>query len=309
MLKLITIVLCVIEATSSLSASLGEHDLSLHLYTEDGQVAQLAYATRAVSQGLPGVGFMDEESGCVALFTANMASSSLALSRGSAFDVTSEGSIVCLTAGYKPDCTYLLNQMNVQIQNHCLTFGEPPNLDHLGSELSQWMTRGMYRGTEDPMSRPLAASLMIAMYDGDLKRNRLMQVDNTGYINDRRLAVLGALSESDKSDLCTAVLPSDADLGEQTNLQREGKDILERWLRKCEKCAAILLKESAYSDRDRNQGCDVSLDCCVVDPAGKVHRSPHTLMSVNDTIAWIRSTVRAQSLVVNILVRAINVRN
>lgn len=293
MLVFIVLMLCLVQSTSRLSKGLGTNDLSLHLYTEDGQVAQLAYAQRAVSRCQPRFGFFDDDTGRIALFSVTKLPPRLVSAHSFSIDVANEGAIVCLTAGYQSDCTYLLNHKNILIQTHCLTYGEPPNLDSLGSELSEWMTRGMYMQREDPLSRPLAASLLIAAHDRDLKRNRLMQVDNSGYISDRRLSMLGSLSDKDKVDLCSAVMQTAAgtagDTGDKEEREQEdgsqnSKKQEEAWLRKCEKCASILL-------HNRDESEDFGLDCCVLDTAGSVHRPPQTLVSVQDTITWIRSTI------------------
>lgn len=265
--------------------SIGENDLSLHLYTPDGQVAQLAYASRAIESSPTRISFSDERTGIIAAFASNGAESELCNGPKPAIEVARDISVAYVPTGYSPDISYLLRKINGIVQSHCLTYGEAPNVDYLAYHISHWITRGMYKeDSEDRLSRPLAAAVTIAAYDKVHNQNRLVQIDNTGYVCDKSLSILGTILPKDRDnlmDILESITGSDG-------------EAIQTCLDKCKACAQILLKDDWLEEKDVGDS-EYALDCCLLDATGKIYRTPAPLRSVKDTIAWIESTVREET--------------
>ena len=273
-------------STKCVQQSIGENDLSLHLYTPDGQVAQLAYATRAIESSPSRISFRDENTGFIASFATSIVDSALCSGFKPAVEVARDISVVYIPSGYPPDISYLLGKINGIVQSHCLTYGEAPNLDYLAYHISHWITRGMYKEeSEDRLSRPLAAAVTIAAYDKVYKRNRLVQVDNTGYVCGKSVSLLGAISTADRDNLMSIL---------ERQHPQPSEDSVQNWLNKCKACVQVLLKEDWLEENDAADETHV-LDCCVLDANGKIYRAPAPLRTVKETIAWIEGTVKNEN--------------
>jgi 20S proteasome alpha/beta subunit len=267
--------LLVVTARSAGSAAL--NDLSMHKYTDNGEVAQLAYAARAVSRSSPRLCFKDEQTGCILLFAFNKAASDLSSRFSSGIEFAPEANTVLLPVGYGPDSRYLLTQVNMVVQNHCLVYGEGPNLHYLAMQISRWVTRGMYRGGEDPIARPLASAVVLAAVDsgGSEAVNRLLQVDNTGAVTERRVSMMGALSAVLQEKILrilrepTDVLPTVTG----TSSAREGRLLL-----RVEECLALLMEER-----------DDVVECAILKSSGSISRSP--VLRSDQAVAWIKAAV------------------
>lgn len=273
----------------------GGDDLSLHSYTPDGQVEQLAFATRAIDRGPPRISFRDHDTGIVTSFAMGDLPSSLRDRMKPAIEVNPDISVAFTTAGYGPDVSYLLNKLNNIVQAHCKTYGEAPNLDFLSFHLSSWVTSGMYKqNKEDKLSRPLAVAVAIAAYDRAFKRNRLVLVDNTGYSADTSSSLLGRFTDTDR-DTITAALTSAPQPSEQSphplSLTKNHK--LDRWQKKCHTCLTTLIQEE-----DAEFATQV-LDCCILDAHGTVYRTSRPLRTVAETVDWIKKTVHNDNFCVS----------
>lgn len=141
-------------------------DTTLHRYTETGEVAQLIYATRAVQRSTsPLVAFSDYQGRWGMLIrqirpksnsqlllrdaksislSVPIKSSPLSLQRNLIM-LKTENNIAFTTVGLPADCTYLERQISLITQNHKLTFGEEPSVEHLSAQIGQWVARGLYR--------------------------------------------------------------------------------------------------------------------------------------------------------------------
>jgi 20S proteasome alpha/beta subunit len=201
--------------------------------------------------------------------------------------------LVCISAGYAPDCRYLLNQFNQLVQNHCFLYGESPNAEYVKHHLSRWMTRGLYDSEEDPVSRPLAAAVAIAAYDHDTNSNKLVEIHNNGYAEETSLAILGGLSPQTRQKiamLCEDSHPAAAATVAPTNVGNvEDKN---SWEERCRQCLDVLLEASKGSlggDEDNEEDGAYCVECCVVGPAGALHQPAQDLPSVAATVQWLRS--------------------
>jgi len=254
------------------------NDLSMHKYTDNGEVAQLAYAARAVARSSPRLSFKDEETGCILLFAFNKADSDLSSRFSSGIEFAPEAQTVLLPAGYGPDSRYLLNQVNMVVQNHCLVYGEAPNLHNLAMQISRWVTRGMYRGGEDPIARPLASAVVLAAAEdsggSEAAANRLVQVDNTGAVTERRVSMMGAMSAVLQEKLLRILREPGAHTA-ASSISSAGGRLIDR----VGQCLALLME-----DRD-----DV-VECAILTGSGAINRSP-ILHSADEAVTWISGAV------------------
>jgi hypothetical protein len=193
--------------------------------------------------------------------------------------------LVCISAGYAPDCRYLLNHFNQLVQNHCFLYGESPNAEYVKHHLSRWMTRGMYDGEEDPLSRPLAAAVAIAAHDHDTKTNKLVEILNNGYAEETRLTILGGLPPQCRQKIAALF----GDNGPAATMPiSEAKA---SWVDRCRQCMDVLLEASRSSvegdfEDEEDAYC---VECCVVGPTGALHQPAQDLPSVAATVAWLKS--------------------
>lgn len=194
-----------------------ESDLTLQTYTEKGEVAQLNYASLCIKKGYPTVAFVDLECNisCMISFSQSTCSSSLSLKRAKRIDYHPDLQCAVLATGYVPDCVYITKEYFSFSQNHRLLFSETPSLDALSSHLSSWMTRGLYRNNNNdgersttPLTRSLAASILLTKFDEQLQKVRLACVDHTGFVADYQYYMAGSISPANKISIKNCINPS-----------------------------------------------------------------------------------------------------
>lgn len=292
MFDLSTVISFSLLLSVALGASRGaEKDLSLHSYTPDGQVEQLAFATRAIDKCPPRISFRDHDTGIVTSFAMRDLPSSLCDKMKPAIEVCRDVSLAYTTAGYEPDVAYLLNKLNSITQAHCRTYGEAPNLDYISFHTASWITSGMYKqNKEDKLSRPLAVAVSIAAFDRTYRRNRLVLVDNTGFSTDTSLSLLGRFTDTDRDAITAALTSSPPTTPSSSPQDKQSK--LSNWLHKCHTCLATMIQEEDASFATQ------AVDCCILDAQGTAHRTPRPLRTVAETIEWIKATVHCDSFCV-----------
>jgi 20S proteasome alpha/beta subunit len=262
-------------------------DLSLHLYTEDGQIAQVVYAGAALQKSRTRITFLDEAANLVTSLAIRPIRSRLCSGIMKGIQTIEGTPFMCGSAGYAADCQHVLNYFNQMVQNHCFLYGEPPNVDYLCHHLSQWVVRGMYGTDEDKLTRPLATSLVLAGYDRDAGRLRLVEIENNGYFSEKKVSIVGGKLTSSRR---VSVLRGLSDGVANSH----NDDPREKWLAKCESCLQSLvedLQEQEVLEASVDDGEEVSygVECCVVDSAGRVHQPLQDLPSVQQTIEWLRT--------------------
>jgi 20S proteasome alpha/beta subunit len=299
------------------------NDLSLYQYTSNGEVAQIQYAYKHIAKLSPKISFKDKDSGAIVTLSVEKRRSKLLLSDKKSIATLPDTNIVIAAAGYSPDNTYLLNQMNTYTQNHFLKFGEPPSLDGLSSHIAMWMTRGLYGQYSDegnePISRPLASVVILAGYDDESEKPRLLEVENSGAVTEKTLILLGAASDATRETVLNTVLSSPTsagtgspDLPQQLRAGTTNTKSHNTWnicynsalLHKCESCLKALLFENDWLDDSEKSDSeeDLLIECCIIKRDGTIVNScdtntmmypgseveSHSLTSVEDTISWIR---------------------
>ena len=267
-----------------------EHDLSLHLYTKTGEVAQVSYAAAAVQRSSPKVVFQDVALGSITMLSVIKRRSSLCTKRMRSLGVVKDLPLVCISAGYSPDCQYLLNHFSQLVQNHCFLYGESPNAEYIKHHVSRWMTRSMYSEEEDPLSRPLAATVAIIAHDYDTHTNKMVEIHNSGYASETSVSILGGLRAQYRQRI-VSLLNADAVVHTTDNAGSKAD-----WVQRCQQCQAILLdaykgdKEVASSaELDEEEDNAYCVECCVVSPSGVVQQPDGDLPSVQATVEWLKS--------------------
>ena len=158
--------------------------MSLHQYTENGDVAQISYAARAVDKSPSGLlGF--SQSDFAVVFVIRKKPSRLQVLRRSkpTIEMCSKLYGIAVT-GNDADCTYTRSKLNLVKQSHILRFGETPLIDNMSRTISRWLTRGMYIGDEEPTSRPVASSVLLFGRDDIETPHRLLMVESSGSVKE-----------------------------------------------------------------------------------------------------------------------------
>ena len=183
-LMLITIIYLCFSTVCFSSISKKKNDLSLHQYSEGGEVVQVSYASQAVDRSSTGlIGFSERDFSVV--FAIRPKPSSLQVLPASKFVIEkftqSVGVAMC---GYSADNEYSRSKCNLVKQLHILRFGETPLIDNVAKSMSRWLTRGMYIGEEDAVLRPVATAVLLFGRDSSDSSHRLVLVENSGSVKE-----------------------------------------------------------------------------------------------------------------------------
>ena len=273
--------------------SIGENDLSLNLYTEKGEIAQAIYANEAIQRyGTAKLSFTDPTTRTTTLLSLRNHPSRLGKYKFSGIKVYNDLSLICAVTGYGPDCQQALNQFNQILQNHCFTYGEPPNLKYFEHHLSEWLTRGLYEGS-NTISRPLAADMTIIAYDRVKHHSRILEIENTGYSSEKEVVISGSLSVSHKNQLNAILKPNKNHV--DSSLTHENIRI--NLINQCKQCIEVLTSSISEDDninqmnnKDENQF--YTINCCYMNKNGHIIQSEKGLNSLNqieDVVPWLKS--------------------
>lgn len=172
-------------------------DLSLHQYTDKGEVAQITYAGRFISKCLPVVGFTAAKGHLGIILRAKRRGHPLLASPVSTIS-TDHGYAMCVI-GLESDCSRVRRDWLNVVESDLFTFGEVPSLEKLSSRISSAFTKGLYREEEDAITRPLAASVLVvqkpAFLGGRDRQAKLRVLYNTGSVIEGVFGALGSVSE------------------------------------------------------------------------------------------------------------------
>lgn len=161
-----------------------KNDMSLHQYTESGDVAQISYAARAVDKSSSGLlGFSQSDFAIV--FVIRKKPSRLQVVQKSKPTIEICNKLYGIAViGNDADCAYTRSKCNLVKQSHILRFGETPLIDNMSRTISRWLTRGMYIGDEEPTSRPVATSVLLFGRDDIETPHRLLMVESSGSVKE-----------------------------------------------------------------------------------------------------------------------------
>lgn len=265
------------------------HDLSLYQYTDDGQVAQVAYAAQLVDRSDARVAFHDEQSDAVVMILLKKSiypeilEPCLSTSTRSII-VLEDSGLVFMLAGYAPDCDYVFDGINGVIQDHSLKYGESPDVRFLSSETSLRIVEGLYRYSgRSAVARPLAAAVLMASSRRGDDTGKVWQVDSSGSVTARRIALLGSISDLQKRDIVDAISRR-----EPSSCSSIDDPPMAALLSKCKQCIELLIGGAEEAESSLLQ---YEVECCVIAPlrpGGQldVIRAPPA-SSVEDLIHWL----------------------
>jgi 20S proteasome alpha/beta subunit len=169
-----------------------KNDMSLHQYTDSGEVAQVYYASNAIQKSSTGLlGYCDSDFSAVFVISKKL--STLQVARDKSTVEKYGKSLGVAMIGHPADCVYARGKCNLVIQSHILRFGETPVMDNVAKAMSKWVARGMYIGDEDAVLRPLATSIILFGRDLSGTSNRLVLLENSGSTKECDFVSIGYL--------------------------------------------------------------------------------------------------------------------
>ena len=181
-----------------LLASKDGSDLSLNRYTDEGELAQITYASRFLAKCNPALGFTAADGNIGVLLRVKRKGSPL-LAKPIGSIERAHGFSMCIV-GLESDCSRARRDWHELVESDLFTYGELPSLEKLSGRMSAFFTRGLYQDCEDKISRPLASSAIIlqsprkASAHTSVNPARLQIVHNTGLIREGVFATLGSIN-------------------------------------------------------------------------------------------------------------------
>lgn len=287
----LTLLIAMLPASTSSTS-----DISLNMYTANGDLAQIKFASRSVERSNPSFAFVapyrnvDDEltHSCCIMIAVHPSGSPLSdesIRFSKSIEVYDE-STAALFGGYAPDIEYARSHLNHATQSHRFTFGETPSLHNYATDLAEWITQGLYVSDEDEdnddhdeafLARPLAISVLLGAIDPRLKRPRLLRVDNSGATAECTFTVLGGLSQQSASAIKQIVMGDPGmDVGEKV------KRVLE-----------FIQEKVDYQVGAMETNEALQYDCVVITSEG-VHRpaGPQALRSRDQVVGFIHSAIK-----------------
>lgn len=174
---------------SVLSAREARNELQLNAYTKEGELAQIAFASRGVAKSSPAVGFV-LHNGVGVLLSCVPRQSLLAERPGTGMEW--QDNVGICPVGWQSDCLRLKSEWRDVVEQHRFRFGEAPSLDKIATRLSSLLTRGLYPERSDAFARPLATSVLFIAGG-----SKLVLLDSSGSLYQcHSLACLGTISSS-----------------------------------------------------------------------------------------------------------------
>jgi 20S proteasome alpha/beta subunit len=200
-LGLLAVLVTSSDAAAKRGGAVGGSDLTLNAYTQQGEVAQVVYATRAVAKAPTSIVGSLSAHGYSLLFSVRKKPSKLVVAdtRGTVLERCGGDFTVGVT-GIPADCAACRSHCNVLKNTQQFSYGKTPSMSYIAQALVMWLTRGMYRGEpggdddgseETAVVRPIAASALLSGADDGCLR--LVAVECSGAVRDCTFACLGDL--------------------------------------------------------------------------------------------------------------------
>jgi hypothetical protein len=254
-------------------------DFSLNQYTDAGEVAQITYAGRFLSKCPPIVGFTAARGKLGVLIRAKRKSHPLLAAPLTTIEL-SNGYAMC-AVGLESDCSRVKRDWRDVVESDIFTYGEVPSLEKLSSRVSSFFTRGLYRESEDDITRPLAASVIVLQqpaFNGERDATAKLRVlHNTGAVVEGAFGVLGSLQGDDDSmhtvaalvESCIEIEDEDEDEDRDKDKDDKGDSRLRRAARDIMGALQTHLEGRGIGDTEMEFECAVcSADgtrCCIGD--------------------------------------------
>lgn len=181
-------------------------DLSINSYTsinnQEVTLSQVLYASKSIDKDIPVITWVDNVKNLIIslsiLPSKDNENSHLLIEENNLDKYIEEANMLITARGYYPDITSSISYINTITHSHHFTFDEYPNIDYYTKKIALWLTRGLYAKVktnddeeEDYLSRPMACSFSFATYDKHKNKCRLIRVENSGRVQERKVVTFG----------------------------------------------------------------------------------------------------------------------
>ncbi|KAG5183585.1 nucleophile aminohydrolase [Tribonema minus] len=146
------------------------YDMDAAVFSPEGNLYQVEYATKSVLRGSLAVGLVASDG--VLLVATNQKQSPLLLPESVRKIVHVDGTIACAVSGLQPDGRLLVKQARAYLAHHDRLYEEVPSVDSIAAHLSN-VCLLFNNYPEDPNeerkmhARPLGVGLLLAGWDDD----------------------------------------------------------------------------------------------------------------------------------------------
>lgn len=151
------------------------YDRALSIFSPDGHIFQVEYASEAVKRGTCAVGLKGADCvvlGCERRSTLKLQDSRITPSKISKID----NHVVLSFAGLNADSRILIEKARVEAQSHRLTLEDPVTVEYL----TRYVAGVQQRYTQSGGVRPFGVSTLIAGFDPRDSKPRLYQTEPSG---------------------------------------------------------------------------------------------------------------------------------
>jgi 20S proteasome alpha/beta subunit len=142
------------------------NDLSIHSYTEEGEIMQIKYASLAIAKSNPLLCFNSKIHQTKVMIAGHRPRSSLSIPtpHEKCIRVLNNGKAVVGMIGYPSDRVATMNYLTDWSTSYFYKYGDNPSIQSIASSVSAWLVRGMYSSSdkEDTSLRPIASSAVFA---------------------------------------------------------------------------------------------------------------------------------------------------
>lgn len=151
------------------------YDRALSIFSPDGHIFQVEYASEAVKRGTCAVGIKGKD--CVVLGCERRSTLKLQDSRITPSKISKIDSHVVLSfSGLNADSRILIEKARVEAQSHRLTLEDPVSIEYL----TRYVAGVQQRYTQSGGVRPFGVATLIAGFDKDDNTPKLYQTEPSG---------------------------------------------------------------------------------------------------------------------------------
>lgn len=151
------------------------YDRALSIFSPDGHIFQVEYASEAVKRGTCAVGIKGKD--CVVLGCERRSTLKLQDPRITPSKISKIDSHVVLSfSGLNADSRILIERARVEAQSHRLTLEDPVSIEYL----TRYVAGVQQRYTQSGGVRPFGVATLIAGFDKDDNTPRLYQTEPSG---------------------------------------------------------------------------------------------------------------------------------
>jgi proteasome alpha subunit len=185
-----------------------DYDKSSTMYSPEGRIIQVEYASEAVKKGAPALGIKTVKGAILAGVVKTH--SKLLESHEKVFKI--DDHIGATSAGYMSDSRYLIDRARVLAQSYRVTYNETIDVDVLAGRIGIQMQRL----TQEAGTRPFGCALIFGGVN-EKAESEIVILDTSGAITKTKATAVGA-NESKAMDLLKAGYKDDMSIEEMMKL-------------------------------------------------------------------------------------------